>query len=172
VQTHLPTFNITIHRKELTMIKRITTLAAATLCAAFAAAPAQAQFAKPEDAVKYRQGALTVIGAHFGRLGAMANGRVPFDAKIAADNVAVIESVAKLPWAAFGAGTDVGTHRSKPEIWKEQDKFKKGSDDMVAAVGKLSAAAKSGNMTLDQLKAAFGDTAKTCKACHDAYRKE
>ena len=33
--------------------------------------PAAAQFAKPEDAVKYRQSALTVMGTHFGRVGAM-----------------------------------------------------------------------------------------------------
>lgn len=39
--------------------------------------PAQAQFAKPEDAVKYRKATFTVMSAHFGRLGAMANGRAP-----------------------------------------------------------------------------------------------
>ena len=39
--------------------------------------PAQAQFAKPEDAVKYRKASFTVMAAHFGRLGAMANGRAP-----------------------------------------------------------------------------------------------
>ena len=46
--------------------------------------PARAQFAKPEDAVKYRTGSFTVMAAHFGRLGAMANGRMPYDAKVAA----------------------------------------------------------------------------------------
>ena len=49
------------------------------------AVPASAQFAKPEDAIKYRQSALFVMGQHFGRLGAMANGRTPFDAKAAKD---------------------------------------------------------------------------------------
>jgi cytochrome c556 len=48
-----------------------TVLAAVTL-----ANPVWAQFAKPEDAVKYRQGALFVMAQHFGRIGAMANGRV------------------------------------------------------------------------------------------------
>lgn len=41
---------------------------------------------------------------------------------------------------------------------------------MVTEVGKLVAAAKMGN--LDALKAAFGDTAATCKACHDSYRNK
>lgn len=48
-------------------------------------APAAAQFAKPEDAIKYRKASLTVMAAHFSRIGAMANGRAPFDAKLAAE---------------------------------------------------------------------------------------
>ena len=50
------------------------------------ATPAAAQFQKPEDAVKYRQSAMSVMATHFGRIGAMANGRVPFDAKAVQDN--------------------------------------------------------------------------------------
>lgn len=72
--------------------------------------PAAAQFAKPEDAVKYRQSSLFVMGQHFARVGAMANGRVPFDAKVAADNAEIVAAMAKLPWAAFGPGTDKGAY--------------------------------------------------------------
>ena len=141
--------------------------AAATLVAL--AAPASAQFAKPEDAIKYRQSALSVMGTHFGRVGAMANGRVPFDAKVAAENAEIVAEMAKLPWAGFGPGTDKGaTTRAKPEIWTEQAKFKEYSEKMIAETTKLSAAAKTGN--LDTLKTAFGATGATCKACHDAYQ--
>lgn len=134
------------------------------------AQPAAAQFAKPEDAVKYRKSALTVLGTHFGRLGAMANGKAPFDAKTAAADADVIAVVSKLPWSAFGPGTDVGQTRAKPEIWKEQAKFKELSENMQAEVAKLAAAAKTGN--LDNLKVAFGPAARTCKACHDDFRKD
>jgi cytochrome c556 len=134
------------------------------------AAPAQAQFAKPEDAIKYRKAALTVMGAHFARIGAMANGRAPFDAKVAQENADVVANMSKLPWHAFGEGTDKGETRAKPEIWKEAAKFKEGADKLQAEATKLAAAAKTGN--LDNLKAAFGATAGTCKACHDAYRKD
>lgn len=134
-------------------------------------APASAQFAKPEDAIKYRQSALFVMGQHFGRVGAMANGRVPFDAKMAADNAEIVVDMAKLPWAGFGPNTDKGGNtRAKPEIWAEQAKFKENSDKLIAESAKLAAAAKTGN--LDSLKTAFAATAGTCKACHDAYRKD
>lgn len=144
--------------------------AAATLVAM--AAPASAQFAKPEDAIKYRQSALFVMSQHFGRIGAMANGRVPFDAKAAADNADVVAAMSKLPWVAFVAGTDKGgiPTRAKPEIWTDQAKFKENNEKLVAETAKLAAAAKTGN--LDSLKTAFASTAGTCKACHDAFRKE
>jgi cytochrome c556 len=145
------------------------TLAAVAATLLSLAAPASAQFAKAEDAIKYRQSALFVMGQHFGRIGAMASGRAPFDAKVAADNADVVASMAKLPWAAFGAGTDKGGNtKANPEIWTEQAKFKDASDKLVAESGKLAAAAKTGN--LDAVKTAFTATAASCKACHDAYR--
>lgn len=151
-------------------MKILATLAVAA-AAATLAAPASAQFAKPEDAIKYRQSALFVMAQHFGRIGAMANGRAPFDAKAAADNAEIVADMAKLPWAGFGAGTDKGAPtKAKPEIWTEQAKFKEHSDKLVAETAKLAAAAKTGN--LDNLKTAFGATAGTCKACHDNYRSQ
>ena len=125
-------------------------IAAATLTVS---APASAQFAKAEDAIKYRQSALFVMGQHFGRLGAMANGRVPFDAKAAQETADVVAEMAKLPWAAFTEGTDKGDTRAKPEIWKESAKFKEAADKFQAEVVKLNAAAKTGN--LDNLKAVW-----------------
>ena len=147
------------------------TIALSGLLAALACAlPAQAQFAKPEDAIKYRKAGFTLMAAHFGRLGAMAQGRVPFDAKVAAENADVLATVAKLPWAAFGEGTDKGETRAKPEIWEEAAKFKEAADKNQAEIAKLVAAAKTGN--LDNLKTAFGSAAPTCKACHDNFRKD
>lgn len=141
-----------------------------TLVALALSMPAHAQFAKPEDAVKYRKASFTVMAAHFGRLGAMANGRVPYDAKAAAENAELVVTMGKLPWAAFGEGTDKGETRAKPEIWKEAAKYKEASDKMQAEIAKLNTAAKAGNV--DALKAAFGPAAASCKACHDNFRKE
>ena len=148
-------------------MKTIAALALAAVAATLSA-PAAAQCAKAEEAIKYRQGALFVIGQHFGRLGAMAQGKIPFDAKAAQDNAEVVLNMSKLPWAGFGPGTEGG--KAKPAIWKEQAKYKEHADKFEAEAVKLAAAAKTGN--LDNLKAAFGDAAGTCKACHDAYRNE
>lgn len=131
--------------------------------------PAAAQFQKPEDAVKYRQSVMTVQGYHLGRLGAMVNGRIPFDAKAAQDNAAVLETVTRLAWVGYGADTEKVKSKSKPEIWMEPAKFKAEQDKLMAEVGKLNTAAKTGS--LDQIKATFGAVAGSCKSCHDTFRE-
>jgi cytochrome c556 len=131
---------------------------------------AQAQFAKVDDAVKYRQSALTVMATHFGRVGAVVKGERPYDKSAVEADVAIVEMMSKLPWSAFPQGSDTANSKAKPEIWKEQDKFKAASDKMQSEVGKLSAAGKSGD--LNAIKAALGAVGQSCKACHDDFRKK
>lgn len=151
-------------------MQRLLVAVVATL-GALASLPAAAQFQKPEDAIKYRQGAFTVMANHVGRIGAMAQGKAPFDAKAAAESADIVATLAKLPFAAFGEGTDKGMpNRAKPEIWKDAAKFKSASEAMIAEIGKLDAAAKSGN--LEAIKTAMGGVGKSCKACHDDFRAE
>ncbi|MEO7107406.1 MAG: cytochrome c [Rhodoferax sp.] len=138
---------------------------------ALGAVPAFAQFAKPEDAIKYRQSALFVMQQNFGRVAAMAAGRTPFDAKVAAESAAVAEYMSKLPWAGFGEGTDKGRDtRAKPEIWTDKAKFNDYANKMQIEMTKFSAAAKTGS--LDNIKATMSGVGGACKTCHDAFRKE
>ena len=117
-------------------MKTIAALALAAMAATLSA-PAAAQFAKAEDAIKYRQGALFVMGQHFSRLGAMANGRVPFDAQAAQQNADVVASLANLPWAGFGPGTDKGApHKAKPNVWTEKAKFNEHAQTFQAEAAK------------------------------------
>ncbi len=151
-------------------MKKLAALAFA-FAAAAVALPAAAQFAKPEDAIKYRQSALFVMQQNFSRVAAMAAGKAPFDAKVAAESAAVADFTAKLPWAGFGEGTDKGReNRAKAEIWTDKAKFNDYADKMQVEMGKLNVAAKSGN--LDSIKQAMGGVGGSCKTCHDAFRKD
>jgi cytochrome c556 len=132
--------------------------------------PATAQFQKPEDAIKYRKAAYSVMGTHFARIGAVVQGRVPFDAKAVADNAAIVATLAPLPFTAFGEGTDKGDTRAKPEIWSKADEFKASATKAAEAITALNAATRTGD--LDKIKVAFGEAGKTCKGCHDNFRKE
>lgn len=141
----------------------------ALILATLGASAAHAQFAKPEDAVKYRKGSFFVMSQHFGRIGAMAQGKVPFNAAVAQENADTVAVLAKLPWAAFGEGTDmVPESKAKAAIWDQTAKFKEAADKLQKEADGLRAAAKTGN--LDAVKKAFTATAGTCKACHDQFR--
>ncbi len=143
-------------------------IAVATLAGLFSALPAAAQFQKPEDAVKYRKAAFTVMATHFGRIGAMAQGRAPFDAAAVAANADIVAAMSKLPYAGFVEGTS-GTEKGapKPNVWTERAKFDAGAKKMQDAVAALAAAKPT---TVEQLKATFGPAAQSCKACHDDFR--
>ena len=98
-------------------MNRLALFALAAACAALSV-PAAAQFAKPEDAVKYRQSAMFMQSQHFGRIAAMANGRVPYDQASAVANAEIVAMVSQLPWSgAYAPGTEGG--KAKAEIWKE-----------------------------------------------------
>ncbi|MDT8990625.1 cytochrome c [Curvibacter sp. APW13] len=132
--------------------------------------PATAQFAKPEDAIKYRQSAMFLMMQNFGRVAGMAQGKMPFDAKLAADSAANAEFLARLPWGAYVEGTDKGGNtKVKADIWKDKAKFMDYADKLQLEMGKLSAAAKTGNV--DAIKPAVGAVGSVCKSCHDAFRE-
>ena len=146
-------------------------IAAASLAAGtLLAAPAIAQFAKPEDAIKYRKATMTVMGSHVGRIAAVVRGDRPFNAAEVQANATVIETLSRHPFDAFGPGTDKGDTRAKPEVWQNSAKFKADAEAMQKAVANLASASRSGS--LDPVKAAFGDVGKSCKACHDDFRKD
>jgi cytochrome c556 len=148
---------------------KLKTLAPLCLVGAMLSMPAAAQFQTPESAIKYRQGAFSVMAAHFARISMMSQGIQPFDAKAAAENADLVASLAKLPFTAFSPGSDKGVpNRATAAIWKESDKFKIASDRMIENVSKLQVATKSGD--IEAIKAATGALGRTCKACHDDFR--
>ena len=141
---------------------------AAVAAAAFLPVLASAQFAKTEDAVKYRQSSLFIMGQHFGRIGAMVNDKIPFDAAQAKESAAVVSVVSKLPWAGFVPNSDKGETKARPEVWEDSAKFKAAQERLAAAVPKLAAATDTGDKA--KIKEAFGEAAGACKNCHDSFR--
>ena len=150
------------------MMKKSRPLAAIALLACCAGAGAQ--FRGADDAIEYRQGALAVMGNHFGRIGAMVAGKAPFDARAAQANAELVVTLARLPWSAFIEGSDKGDTSARPEVWSQPDKFKAAAQRLQDASVRLLEATRKGPP--DAVKAAFDETAATCKSCHDDFRKK
>lgn len=132
--------------------------------------PASAQFAKPEDAVKYRQSALSLMGNHMGRLSAMAQGKAPYDAASAQRSAEVVSYVSHLPWEGFvpGSGPEAVKTNAKPELFKNMDEVRSLAKKATEETAKLPGAAGS----LETLRTQVGATGKACKDCHDKYREK
>jgi cytochrome c556 len=129
-----------------------------------------AQFAKTEDAVKYRQSVMSVIGTNFTRMGAVVKGEAPYAKEAFEQNANVVATLIPLPWDAFMvAGSDKGSGL-KPEALAQKDKFMELAKANQAEVAKLATVAKSGD--LNAIKPQFGAAGASCKACHDLYRNK
>lgn len=117
---------------------------------------------------KLRQSVFTVVGAQVTQMGAMASGRVPYDAaafQLAAERTAFMATIAP---DVFAAGSAAGNSKAKPDIWRNKADF----DTLMADFGNKSAAlaqaARSGS--LETVRPAFAAATGTCKACHDKYK--
>jgi cytochrome c556 len=138
----------------------VTALLACSALSAGAQVPA-------EKAVKYRQSAFTLMGSHMSRLSAALKGDAPSDKAALAFSGDVIELMSRTAFEGFVPGGDQTGSKAQPEVWKEMPKFKELTKAMQAEAVKLRAATQSGDSA--EIKAAFGATAKACKACHDPY---
>ena len=143
-------------------------LASTVSILAISAGAAFAQFQKPEDAIKYRQSAFTVMANSFGKIGAVVKGETPYNKDEVAKNAAIVAMLSTLPWQAFGPGTEGG--KAQPDIWSDNAKFKAAADKMQLAVADLNKAAQSGD--LESIKKSFGTAGATCKGCHDDFKKK
>jgi cytochrome c556 len=150
------------------MKKGIVVVAAAlSLGAAGGSAFAQA---KPDVLVKQRQAVMTLIGKYFGPLGGMAQGRVPYDAKVVQRNAGYLNVLDEMPWDGFDPSTKGEKSRALPAIWEQPDKVKEAINRFQSEIAKLEQVSKSGDEAA--VKAQIGAVGKSCANCHDNFRQK
>lgn len=131
-------------------------------------AAASASADQIEDAIDSRKAVFKLFKANVGPMGAMAEGKIPFDKEAFAKRAANLSVLADMPWEYFIAGSDKGDTKAKPAVWSKSANFKAEVEKFQAAVAKLAQAAKSGDE--NAMKAEFGAAAKTCKSCHSDFK--
>ena len=143
----------------------------ATSCLFAGAAQADDPPSKGEQALKYRKSLYQVMAWNFGPMGAMAQGKVPFDAAEFAKRAERVALIAPMLNEAFPAETrDLPHSELKSAMWANRADFDAKLKDLVDRSATLATVAKTGDFA--RSKAAFFDTANTCKACHDKYKNE
>lgn len=144
-------------------------LLAAGLAVAMMSGEALAQ-AKPEVLVKQRQSAMTLMGKYFGPMAGMAQGRIPYDAKIVQRNAGFLDNLSRMPWDGFGENTKGVKSAALPAIWSESGKWADAAERLQNEASKLYSVSRSGDEAA--VKAQVGAVGKACGACHEAFREK
>src|SRR5262245_50749000 len=124
--------------------------------------------AKPEQLVKQRQAAMTLIAKYFGPIAGMAQGKIPYNADVVARNATYLENLAQMPWDGFHESTKGEKSAARPEVWSDPKKFQEAADRLQGEAVKLAAAARAKDEA--GVKAQWGAVGKSCGACHDSFR--
>jgi cytochrome c556 len=151
------------------MKKSLLSLSAAALAAV--SVPAHAQFAKPEDAIRYRQSAYVIMNAQMRVIADQLRSDKPDLTRIAR-SANIIDFVSQLPGEGYIPGSDKGGNpptRAKPEVFTDPKVADYGRA-MRAEVVKLNEVAKGGDIAA--IRTQFQATAKSCDSCHDNFRNK
>lgn len=135
-----------------------------------AALSASALAVDAEKAIKYRRAAFQTIAWNFGPMGAMVKGEAAFDQAAFTQRAETVAFLSGLPAEGFADGTDFGDTKAKAAVWENRADFDAKMKDFQDQAANLVAVAKAGDE--GAIKAQFGKTAKTCKACHKEYKED
>ncbi len=130
-----------------------------------------ADFGKPEEAIQYRKSAMSLMGSHFKGMAAVIKGEKSYDKEAFTAEARLFDTLSSLPWEAFAVmGSEKGDTTMTAAALEQPDKFRNETEQFQAAVKDYISAAESGD--LGAIKSAFGEVAKSCKSCHEAFRKK
>lgn len=123
------------------------------------------------DPIKLRREKMKGNGDAAKVIGGMLDGSAPFDAAKAAESTKTITTTGHEFSAEFAEyfteGSFTGDTKASPDIWKNQDDFKKLAMTLETDATAANAAAATG---ADAFKAAAGKMFGNCKGCHEKYK--
>lgn len=143
------------------------TIVAAILCTYSLAVPAQV--VRAEDAIRYRKAAMIMMKWHFDRLSQLTKGTVPFHRGDAERNATWLAMLSKNAAEGFISGSHEGDTKAQSTIWSDAQKFHTLVDRFQAEALKLQDIAQKGEIGL--IKSQLDIMARTCKSCHDEFKK-
>ena len=124
-----------------------------------------------EQAVEYRQAVMNIIGWNFKHMGAMVKGKTAFDQAAFAAHANELQAAAGFNLlSGFPEDSDDSDETAaKAEIWMDWEDFQQKFKDLQQQAGALAKVAATGDV--EAAKNQFGETGKTCKGCHKAYKE-
>ncbi|MEJ1991640.1 MAG: cytochrome c [Maritimibacter sp.] len=149
----------------------LRTLALGIAGSALIASSALAHDDVAAPAIKARHSLMSLYAYNLGSLGAMAQGKMPYDAEMAqaaADNLALLSKLnAASMWPAGSDADHAEGSNALPALWENFPDVGAKAKALSDATDAMAAAA---GTDLASLQAAMGPLGGACAACHKAYR--
>lgn len=123
-----------------------------------------------EAAVKHRQAVMAAVGGHTQALAAIIKGEVPHVGDITV-HAAALGELATISQHIFPTAPERAKSDLLPAAWEKPLEFKAALDAFVAAAASLAKAAAA-DASPRGVAPAFSEMTKTCKSCHDSFRKK
>jgi cytochrome c556 len=153
--------------------KAIAVILSTLMLSTFTVLAEPAKSAKQAKAViQYRQAVLKLVKSNVGALGAMNKGAIPFNVETMQTNSLRLKQLSLMLTDYFDTDTtgfDVDT-AALDNIWENKADFKDKIDALTAAAINLNTVATADDT--NQFKQAIGQVFKSCKGCHDNYKKD
>jgi cytochrome c556 len=122
--------------------------------------------------ITYRQSVMKALGGHTAALAELVKGDVPFAAN-AKGHVEAISALSPMAATVFPEGSGKGGVETwaVPAIWEKPEAFKKQMAAMQEATDAM-AKAYAADPKPAAIASAFGTFVKTCKSCHDDFKRK
>lgn len=125
--------------------------------------------AEPEDVIKYRKNVMKANGAHVAAAGAIIQGKVDYQARLA-EHARAIETINKDIVGLFPKDSDFGDTTALDAVWSKRAEFEKRARDAAQKSSAFARAVAAGDAKAYGAK--FKELSDSCKACHKDFRKE
>lgn len=121
----------------------------------------------PGQPVAHRRAAFKELLKSFEPMGVMIRND-KYDPQRFAALAASVKQLRDAPWQYFGPGTQYPPSRAKDEVWSRPAEFEANRKAFIDATDKLAAVA--GTKDAKVAAAAFQETEKACRNCHDTFK--
>ena len=146
---------------------------AAVVIASFSCVALAQQAVTPEEMIKFRKAGYSFMSWNMGKIKTNLDGFFNKDQVIAAANLVAATANSGMG-ALYAAGTDkdIGSQKTrlKSEFFLQPEKVREVGVNFNKEANELAKVALTGDVAA--IKAQFGKTGASCKACHDQFRKD
>lgn len=153
------------------MFKKLMLLALTSMVMTGSMQAAQAA-PNADDTITYRKSVMAVIGGNFTGVMKGVQGKLPDPAatRVHAEMLAKTVSLALVSYKENTTGQGRERTTASPEIWSKWAGFEKEMKAFEVSTQKISTLVASGDTKA--AAAEVGALGKSCKSCHDSYRKK